>query len=72
MTLSLRLRAVTLLRPAGLLEHFVSCVDHYLATEDEAYSSALPPHEARVPNIPSDGAGVCPAIGRQTKTGAER
>lgn len=29
--------------------------DRYLFIEVEAYSNALPPHDARVPKIPSDG-----------------
>lgn len=37
--------------------------DHYLFIVPEAYSNALPPHDAKVPNMPSDGARVCPAIG---------
>ena len=28
----------------------------------EAYSRALPPHDASVPNIPSEGARLCPAM----------
>ncbi len=36
--------------------------DHYLFKDVEAYSSALPPQEASVPKIPSDGARLCPAI----------
>lgn len=36
--------------------------DHYLFIEVEAYSSALPPHDASVPKIPSDDVLSCPAM----------
>ena len=36
--------------------------DQYLLMEVEAYSRALPPHDASVPNKPSEGALLCPAM----------
>ena len=36
--------------------------DHYLFIEVEAYSNALPPQAARVPNIPSDAVLSSPAM----------